>query len=97
MVARIKVVVEWPEYTEDEIEQYLDEARQYFENQLHAELLDEHSGRLVAIDGRSKKYVVESATERFVHHRLLELAPDAVVFTARVGSEWEYMAGGARG
>ena len=64
-------------------------AKRFYEGELLDQLLEDHRGDIVVIDGYTLRYAV-GANESGAYQRLLRKCDKPVVYTARVGFDYVY-------
>ncbi len=80
----------------EEYDRLIERAERFYKEELEAQLIDDHKGDIVEIDGRTLKYAIGSYRISDIHRDLVKKCDtEPVVFTARVGSDAVYDAVGA--
>ena len=73
----------------EEEKRLVERAKRFYEDELLAQLIDEHKGRIVVIDGYTLQHAV-GMNESLAREKLLKHNPNPVTYTARVGSDYVY-------
>ena len=71
-----------------EKQQLIDRAKRIYEDELQERLVGEFEGNIIVVDGRTGEY--EIGDHASSAKRLRERCPDAVTYTARIGSDHVY-------
>lgn len=73
----------------EEEKRLVERAKRFYEDELIDQLIDDHKGNIVVIDGYTLQYAV-GMNESGAREELLKHTPKPVTYTARVGSDHLY-------
>lgn len=73
----------------DEYEQLVQRAKRFYEDELIDQLIDNHKGDMVAIDGRTLQYEV-AMNESSARQELERKCGKPVVYLVRIGFDYHY-------
>lgn len=73
----------------EEEKRLVERAKKFYEDELLEQLIDEHKGRIVLIDGHTLQYAV-GMNESGAYEELLRKCDKPVTYIARVGSDYVY-------
>lgn len=88
-----KLSARWSTVSQKEREALFADIENFYKNQLEPELVEEYNGMVIVIDARSREYEIATDDNPFIHGQLLRRCPDAVPYTARIGSRHLYFSG----
>ena len=83
------------ETSTEERDRLIKRAERFYKKSLEPNLIEDYKGYIVEVDGRTLKYALGRNRAAEIHRELLEkCGGEAVVFTARVGSDVVYEVSG---
>ena len=74
--------------TEEE-KRLVERAKRFYEDELLDQLIDDHKGDMVVIDGRTLQYEV-AMNESGARHNLKRKCHEPVIYLARIGFDYHY-------